>query len=58
MRKTLMKLFFVEVKSGNAKLTSQEKKLKETIEKKRVRWEEYRIPEEITKKRDIEEEEI
>jgi predicted Holliday junction resolvase-like endonuclease len=50
--KQIDEVVFVEVKSGKAKLNSQEKNLKETIEKKRVRWEEYRIPEEITKKRD------
>jgi len=44
-------IVFVEVKSGNSKLSSSEKKLKEAIEKKRVRWEEYRIPKKITDKR-------
>jgi len=48
--KNINEILFVEVKSGNAKLSPQEKKLKETIEKKRVRWEEYRIPESLTKK--------
>jgi predicted Holliday junction resolvase-like endonuclease len=50
--KDINEVVFVEVKSGKSKLNSQEKKLKETIENKRVKWEEYRIPEEITKKRD------
>lgn len=49
--KNINEVIFVEVKSGNSKLSPQEKNLKETIEKKKVRWEEYRIPEEITKKR-------
>ncbi|MEK6927060.1 MAG: Holliday junction resolvase-like protein [Nanoarchaeota archaeon] len=48
-------MVFVEVKSGKAKLNEHEKNLKETIEAGRVRWEEYRIPEELTKKGDIEE---
>jgi len=48
--KNINEVVFVEVKSGNAKLSPQEKKLKETIEKKRVRWEEYRIPKDLTKK--------
>ena len=52
--KKIDEVVFVEVKSGKAKLNAQEKNLKETIEKKRVRWEEYRIPEELTEKRDIE----
>jgi len=52
--KKIDELIFVEVKSGNAKLTSQEKNLKEAIEKKKVKWVEYRIPEDLTKKGNIE----
>ncbi len=52
--KKIDEVVFVEVKSGNAKLSSQEKNLKDAIEKKRVKWEEYRIPEELTKKRELE----
>jgi predicted Holliday junction resolvase-like endonuclease len=52
--KNIQEVVFVEVKSGKAKLSEQEKNLKETIQNKRVRWEEYRIPEEITKKQEIE----
>ena len=48
--KKIDEVVFVEVKSANSKLSSQEKNLKETIEKKRVRWEEYRVPEDLTKK--------
>jgi len=54
--KKIDEVVFVEVKSGNAKLNQHEKNLKETIEKKKVKWVEYRIPEELTKKRDMEEE--
>ncbi|MCK9596797.1 hypothetical protein M0R19_06420 [Candidatus Pacearchaeota archaeon] len=53
--KKIDEVVFVEVKSGNAKLNAHEKNLKEAIEKKRVRWVEYRIPEELTKKGDVEE---
>ncbi len=53
--KNISEVVFVEVKSGKAKLNQHEKNLKETIEKKRVRWEEYRIPEELTEKGDVEE---
>jgi len=56
--KKIDEVVFVEVKSGKAKLNQHEKNLKETIEKKRVRWEEYRIPEELTKKKDIDEESV
>jgi predicted Holliday junction resolvase-like endonuclease len=50
--KNINEVVFVEVKSGNSKLSPKEKALKETIDKKRVRWEEYRVPEDITKKRE------
>ena len=50
--KKINEVVFVEVKSGNAKLTEHEKNLKETIEKKKVKWVEYRIPEDLTKKKD------
>ncbi len=51
--KKIDEVVFVEVKSGKAKLNQHEQNLKDTIDKKRVRWEEYRIPEELTKKRDV-----
>ncbi len=44
---------FIEVKSGNSKLSNVEKSLKEAIQKGKVKWEEYRVPEEITKGKDI-----
>ncbi|MFH1503159.1 MAG: Holliday junction resolvase-like protein [Candidatus Diapherotrites archaeon] len=47
--KEIEEVIFVEVKSGKSKLSLQEKNLKDTIEKKRVRWMEYRIPGELTK---------
>lgn len=48
--KKISEVIFVEVKSGNSKISSQEKNLKEAIENKKVKYEEYRIPKEITKK--------
>ena len=47
--KKIDEVVFVEVKSGKAKINSHEKNLKNAIEKKKVRWEEYRIPEEVTR---------
>ncbi|MEK6830334.1 MAG: Holliday junction resolvase-like protein [Nanoarchaeota archaeon] len=41
---------FVEVKSGKARNSPVEKSLKDAVEKKKVRWEEYRIPEDLTGK--------
>ena len=48
--KSITEVIFVEVKSckKSKKLSPQEKNLKEAIEKKKVRWEEYRVPEDIT----------
>ena len=51
--KNINEVVFLEVKSGKSSLSSSEKKLKDTIEKKRVRWEEYRVPEDLTKKDDL-----
>ena len=51
--KKIDEIVFVEVKSGNSRLSTHEKNLKDAVENKRVRWEEYRIPEELTKKKDI-----
>ncbi len=51
--KDIKEVVFVEVKSGNSKLNSQEKKLKDAIENKRVSWHEYRISKEITDKKDF-----
>ena len=50
--KNIEEVVFVEVKSGKAKLSQHEKRLKEVIDKKKVRWVEYRIPEGVTKKWD------
>ncbi|MFH1585341.1 MAG: Holliday junction resolvase-like protein [archaeon] len=55
-QKDINEVVFLEVKSGKAKLSSSERKLKEAIEKKKVRWEEYRIPEELTERREFVEE--
>lgn len=52
--KQIEEVIFVEVKSGKSKLSQHEKRLKEVIDAKRVRWEEYRIPEGITRGKDVE----
>lgn len=46
--KKVEEVVFVEVKSGNAGLSQSEKKLKEAVEKKKVRWEEYRVDRNLT----------
>ena len=52
--KNIEEVSFIEVKSGKSKLNNVEKSLKDAIQKKKVKWEEYRVPEEITKGKDIE----
>lgn len=49
--KDINEVVFVEIKSGDSKLNSQEKKLKDTIKNKKVSWVEYRIPRDLTKKK-------
>jgi len=49
--KEISEVVFVEVKSGKAQLSTQERKLREAIKDKKVRWEEYRVPEGVTEKR-------
>lgn len=36
-------IIFCEVKSGESELTKSQKKIKELVEKKRVRWDEFRV---------------
>ena len=52
--KNIEEVIFVEVKSGNAKLSPTERKLKQAIKDKKVRWREYRVPLKLTKNVDIE----
>jgi|TARA_B100001964_G_C13769039_1_gene395177 predicted Holliday junction resolvase-like endonuclease len=47
--KEIKEVVFVEVKSGSSKLSSIEKSLKDTVMGGRVRWEEYRVEEGVTK---------
>ncbi|MEM5790719.1 MAG: Holliday junction resolvase-like protein [Candidatus Aenigmatarchaeota archaeon] len=41
--KDLKQIVFCEVKSGESKLSEAQKKVKELVEKKRVKWDEFRI---------------
>ncbi len=47
----ISEVIFVEVKSGNSKLSPREKNLKEVIKKGNVKWEEYRVPNNFFKKK-------
>lgn len=42
-RKSVDKITFVEVKSGESELHTGQKKIREAVEKKRVKWEEFRV---------------
>lgn len=50
--KNITEVVFVEVKSGKARMNPVEKTLKDVVANKKVSWAEYRIPEEITKKKE------
>ena len=47
--KNIEEVVFVEVKSSKSKLSPSEKKLKQVVENKKIKWKEYRIPEELTR---------
>jgi predicted Holliday junction resolvase-like endonuclease len=44
-------IVFIEVKSGDSRLSSSERGIRESIEAGRVRFEEYRVPQSLTKGR-------
>ena len=50
--KKIDEVVFVEVKSGKSKVKNSEKSLKDAIEKKKVHWEKYRIPEDVTRSKE------
>ncbi len=45
-------IVFLEVKSGNASLTPVQKKWRDVIINKKISWDEYRVPKEVTKRED------
>lgn len=47
--KDVTEVVFVEAKSGTSRLNATERSLKEAIRAKKVSWEEYRIPRDLTK---------
>jgi len=51
--KKIEKVTFLEIKSGKAQLSPIEKNLKEVIEKGKVEWKLYRIPQSLTEKGNI-----
>ena len=51
--KNVEEIVFVEVKSGKSQMNKTEKSLKDAIRKKKVRFEEYRVDEDLTKSDDM-----
>ena len=51
--KNIHEVEFVEIKSGKSKINKHEKNLRDTIKNGKVRWSEYRIPEDLTKKKNL-----
>lgn len=51
--KNITEVIFVEVKSGKSRTNPVEKTLRDVILNKKVRWAEYRVPEEITTKKSV-----
>jgi predicted Holliday junction resolvase-like endonuclease len=49
--KDITEVKFVEVKSGKANLSTHERKLRDVIREKKVTWEEYSIPKDVTTKK-------
>lgn len=47
--KKIEEVVFVEVKSGTSTLSTHERRLRDAINEKKVKWEEYNIPEALTK---------
>ena len=50
--KEINEVVFVEVKSRKSQMNKHEKNLRDTIKSGKVTWEEYRIPEDLTKKKE------
>jgi predicted Holliday junction resolvase-like endonuclease len=45
----ISEVVFVEIKSGNAQLSTNQRKLRDAINDKKVRWHEYRVNDGVTK---------
>ncbi len=50
--KEIDEIVFVEVKSGNSKLSPIQQQIKKAVEKKKVSWKEYKIPQKLTEKKE------
>ncbi len=50
--KAVTEIVFVEVKSGSSELNTVQRKIRDAVKEGRVRWDEYRIPKELTIKKE------
>ena len=50
--KEVTEIVFLEVKSGGSELNGVQRKIREAVKAGRVRWDEYRIPKELTIKKE------
>ncbi len=48
-KKKIEEIIFLEIKSRKSKLNNVEKSLKEVIKKGKIKWEEYKVDEKLTK---------
>jgi predicted Holliday junction resolvase-like endonuclease len=42
-------IIFLEVKSGKSQLNEHQRQVKRVVEEKKLKWEQYRVPEKVTK---------
>ncbi len=50
--KAVTEIVFVEIKSGGSELNTSQRKIRDAIKAGKVRWDEYRIPKELTVKKE------
>jgi len=50
--KDIAEIVFVEIKSGGSELNTVQRNIRDAVKAGRVRWDEYRIPKELTIKRE------
>lgn len=50
--KDVKEIVFVEVKSGGSELNTVQRKIRDAVKDGRVKWDEYRIPKELTVKKE------
>src|SRR3989338_5484270 len=48
--KNVEEIVFVEVKSGGSRMSTTERRVRDAVVGKKVRWEEYRVPERVVKR--------